>query len=284
MKRIASALIVLAALSCLSKGEDVPPKGKLLCNEDKTVCVAASVSSSLLANPLRFDLQVNSPGVELKWELRDSTGQVIDAKSTEERMDWQDKHSPKQTLHILDFILKPATSGRGTITLTPTLYIWKGYTTIGGGKSLPELSFPVRLTTARSVVTILKPEDPDAFQDEVYEWADSDEPRQPFKTNIPFKPVHIEVMRFNPNAVIGITAAAVLDRNPGQASWYVTHWSRAGDIAHIGIEGGDWAGVYHYATLLDYLLEESILALPGIKHFVWDSPPQVSPPLKSIAP
>ena len=239
------------------------PTRNFLCDEGGFICVPASVSGSLLSNPLRLPVYVNASGhPELEWEIRDSTGQIIDKGSTRGRMDWNQDDPPAQPIfHILDFILTRAHADTGSMTITPIQY-----NSHGEPAALPTLNFPVKLTTAASIVTVKEPVNPEAFKDEVYEYADSEYPRKPFRTTIPFKPIHIIVMKFEPSARIGMTAAAVIARNPGQAEWYVTTWSRHGDTAHVSTDGSGWAGAYHYGALLDYILNESLLTIPGIHH------------------
>ena len=56
---------------------------KNLCTEGRIICVSTSVKGSLVNNPFRIDVQVNSPDdIEVAWEIRDSTGQILEASST----------------------------------------------------------------------------------------------------------------------------------------------------------------------------------------------------------
>lgn len=248
-------------LSAQTHQPAIPPR--FLCDEGGFICVPASISGSLLSNPLRLPVYVNASGYpELEWEIRDSTGQIIDKGSTQGRMDWNQNDPPTQPVfHMLEFILTRAHADTGTMTITPIQY-----NSHGEPVPLPTLNFPVKLTTAGSIVAVREPANPEAFKDEIYEYADSEYPRKPFRTTIPFKAIHIEVMKFKPSARIGMTAAAVIARNAGQAEWYVTTWSRHGDTAHVSTDGSGWAGAYHYGALLDYILNESLLTIPGIHH------------------
>jgi len=264
MRTLHRILLAGAALGfqASAQGHRAAPS-KFLCDEGGFICVPAPIVGSVLRNPLRLPVYTNTSDYpELAWAIRDATGKLVDKGSTRERMDWDQDNPPAQhTFHILDFILTVADSDTGTMTITPT-----EYNTHGEAMPLPTLNFPVRLTTARSIVTTKEPVSAEVFKDEIYEYADSEHPRKPFRTTVPFKRVQMEVMQFDPNARIGMTAAAVIARNEGQAQWYVTNWSRRGDTAHVEIGGSSWAGAYHYGALLDYILHQSLLTIPGIQH------------------
>jgi hypothetical protein len=244
-----------------------------LCSKDGVVCVAGSLAGSLISNPIRVDLEVTSAEyVDLAWELRDGTGNVIQSSSTYNHMDWPDERIPlHRTFHVVDFILKPAASSRGTLTISPL-------TEDGlpeGDKSLSAVVLPVRLNTDESSITVFEPAKEDAFDDDFFSRAFSGHTdlnrTNAGRAKIPFKADRLRVMHFEPRDLVGITAAAVLERNPGQSVWYLIHWGRVGSTAHVTIQGSAWAGVSFYFVTLDYILRRNMLALPGIHHFVWDS-------------
>lgn len=268
MKSLASILVTFAILQGSALATTNLPARKLVCNQGGTVCLAADISNSLIANPLRLDVQVTSRDfVELAWEIRDSTGKLLDTNSTRGRMDWSNENlAPRRTLHLLDFILQAADSDRGTITFRPTRYHFNS-----SGNPLPILRVPIRLTRRTSVVTTLQPQNPVGFDDEFWKWW-FDSPHNPpvFQTDMPFESVQIKSMYFDPDATVGFVAAAVLSRNPGQSPWYVTDWHTTGDTAHIAIKGSGWAGVANYLGLLNYLMQRAMQTIPGIQHVAFD--------------
>jgi hypothetical protein len=170
----------------------------------------------------------------------------------------------------MDFILRPAGTTQGTLILSPTAHTGRD----DEAKELPQLTIPVRLSTARSVVTILEPEDPNHFHDDYYNWANthlSSDPT-PYITKIPFTAHQIEVMYFERKLAVGMTAAVVINRYQGESPWYLTHWSLVGNTAHVGLNGCGWSGVSNYVSLVNYVLRRSMLSIPGVADYVFDRP------------
>jgi hypothetical protein len=221
---------------------------------------------SLISNPFRLDAHVNSPDdIEVKWEIRDGAGQVLESSPTYDYMDLAVRSSaPSKVWHIQDFILKPAESEHATLILTPNRY-----TVREGWVDLPGFEIPVRLTTKKALVTTLEPEDPKALHAAVIEWVEG-EPHDDFDPKLKLVPHQVEIMRIDPDAVIGATVEAALRSFGGQGPWHVTHWNRDGNTAHVTIEGGGWAGVTYYLTEVSYDIRKSALNLPGIEKCVFD--------------
>jgi hypothetical protein len=48
------------------------------------------------------------------------------------------------------------------------------------------------------------------------------------------------------------------------------HWQQSGSIAHVTLVGDNWAGVTYYATEVSYLIQESVLHLPGVTKLIFD--------------
>jgi hypothetical protein len=260
----------LFTLALLVTGAHAKTEGTLLCNEGRTVCVSASTTDTLLTNPVKLEVQVNSPDwVQLEWEIRDDSGKRIDWNGTKGRMDWPAHNPPPQrTLHILDFILTTADSDHGTITIWATRILPSFEQ-----RFLPTLSLPVRLTRDTSIVTTAVPEDEAEFTHEFYEWW-FDTPADPktFQTDVAFENHELEVMHFAPDALIGITAAAILTPNPCPGLWQVFGWRRVGTTAHVIIEGDGWAGVSNWLAITQYRMDRSMRLIPGIHNLKLDPP------------
>ena len=103
-------------------GFAAPGSKNLLCNEGRIICVSKSLTNSLIANPFRIDVDVSSADeIEVAWEIRDGTGQVLESASTYELVDVPTRHLlPRSTLHIQGFIFTPAKSQYGTLILSPS--------------------------------------------------------------------------------------------------------------------------------------------------------------------
>jgi len=241
----------------------------LLCSEGKIICVAESVERSLIANPLKLDVTVNSSiAIEVNWQIVDSNGKILDSSTPGEYI-YDPTASPRSAnpLRIQDFIFTPATSAKGTLILNPSRY-----TVTTGWSDLPGIQIPVRLTTATTMVTVLEPENPAALTSALEEWMDEEHHRTPdFAPTLKLVPHGIAIMRVERNAMVGATAEAVFRSFPGQSPWHARDWSQAGNTAHITIDGDGWAGVSFYMMEVTYRLEKSVLNLPGIKKFVLDT-------------
>jgi hypothetical protein len=237
----------------------------LLCSEGKIICISASVERSLISNPLRIEVRVNSPNpIEVNWEIDDKTGQVLDSSSPSEYIYTPGAEtSPEKPLHIQDFIFKPPTSTSGTLVLIPKSY------TVATGEwiDLLGLKIPVRLTTAKTMVTTLEPEAPGALQSAVNEWMDEESHSSPeFDPKLKLVAHRVAIMRVDRDANIGATAEAVLRSKHGQQEqWHVRDWRQEANIAHIKISGDGWAGSSSYWTAVQYLIRKSVVHLPGIE-------------------
>ncbi len=240
-----------------------------LCAPGRVICVSSSVTNSLIRNPFRIAVQVNTADdIYVAWEIRDGTGQVLGSDSTGNYVNQPtEDFTIGRTWRIQSFIFTPAKAEQGTLTLTPSRY-----TIQTGGVDLPGIKIPIRLTTATSKVTILLPEHPDELQNAVNDWVD-DVTHTKFDPKVELKEREIEIVRFDRSAIIGATVEAVLRAWPGQAPWHVTRWRQTGSTAHVVIVGGAWAGVSYYGAGVGYLIEKSVLHLPCIKKFVFDQGP-----------
>ncbi len=268
---IGSAISVVSAQSSRQNEfvSALPGDGQLLCNEGRMLCVPANMANSLISNPLKITVIVNSTDdIQIDWELDDGGGKLLETVSQYDDYDPQNPVlSPSRAVLVQGFISSPSESARGTLTISPSRY------TIGNGtEDLPKLRIPVRLTTATTTITILTPEDPKAFDDAVTTWMDSptDHGNSEFDPNLRLVPQKVTIMHVEPSAMIGATAEAVLRADPGQGPWHVTDWTRDGDTAHVRIIGDGWAGVSYYLTGVTYLIRKSVVNLPAIKKLVFD--------------
>ena len=264
----ASTCSAVGALSQSKNDARAATVSRNLCTEGRIICVPTSPKNSLVSNPFRIDVQANSrDDIDIAWEIRDSTGQILEKSSTN---DYSDQPTQDLTvgriLHVQAFIFTPSKSQRGTVVLTPSRY-----TIQTGGVDLPGITIPVCLTTAQSTVSILEPDDPDALRGAVSE-AEDNSNFSNFDPKLKLLPLRMTVMRVDQGAIIGITAEAVLRSHGGQSQWHVTGWHQEGNIAHVKIAGSGWAGVSYYLAEVGYLIRKSVLNLPGIKSFVFDPP------------
>lgn len=264
------ALVSAIHAQCPATNETPSSIGaKDLCTKDEIICVSKTVTDSFVNNPFRLDVQVNSTDdIDVAWEIRDSTGQVLESSSTNDYVNQPtEDFALGRTLHIQAFIFTPARSERGTLTLTP-----KRYSIQTGEVNLPGAAIPVRLTTAKSTVRILEPAKPDELKGAVSDWVQSEhhEDHPEFKAKLKLVARDIEIMRLNRTEILGATVAAVLRSWPGQGSWHLAHWQQRGSTAHVTLVGDGWAGVTYYATEVSYLIQESVLHLPGITKIIFE--------------
>ena len=237
------------------------------CTEARIICVPKSETNSLISNPFKLDVQVNSDAdIFVAWEIRDSTGQVLESSSTYDyNVGPTEDFTLGRVFHIVAFIFTPSKSSRGTLTLTPSRY-----TIQTGGVNLPGLTIPVRLSTAKSTVTTLEPANPAELTNAVIDRMDRSEGGD-FNPRLKLVERKTEIMRLDQTAIIGATVEAVLRLSPGQSPWHITHWRRSGSTAHVTLGGGGWAGSSYYGAEVGYLMRKSALHLPGIKDLVFDN-------------
>ena len=267
---LALLLVPLAAVE-YGSARQIPTSGASsygLCSKGRIICVSDSVANSPIENPFRIDVQVNSTDdIDVAWEIRDNSGQVLESSSTFDYAGQPTQNSRAgRTLHIVAFIFSTTKTQQGTLTLTPSRYSIET-----GLISLTGITIPVRLTTAKSTVTILEPANSEELKRAVTEWVEG-EHRGEFNPELKLIPRHIEIMRFDKAAIIGATAEAVLRSFPSQGQWHVMHWQATGSTAHVTFAGGGWAGVTYYLTSVSYLIEKSVLNVPGIRKLVFDTP------------
>jgi len=231
-----------------------------LCSPKRKICVSETVANSRISNPFRLDVRIdNAPRSEVRWKVLDSSAVVLDSSSPYE---YDTSTLPAAgSLHILDFIFKPAASATGTLVLQ----VSRDPDSVDD-----ELRIPVRLPTTTTTVTTLEPESAEALNSARNQWMDEETHRSPeFDPKLKLDPHRITLMRVDGVAVrIGVTAEAVLRLHPGQAQWHVREWHQEGSTARIKIHGDGWAGVSSYLTEVRYLLNKSILNLSGVKTLV----------------
>ncbi len=247
----ATAYPPIGAKSSANSGIPAVADSQNLCTEGRVICVSETVTNTLISNPFRLDVQVNSADdIFVAWEIRDSTGQVLESSSTYDYVNQPTRDfAPGRTLHVQAFILTPSKSERGTLTLTPSRY-----TIRTGGVNLPGLTIPVRLTTAKSTVTILEPENPNDLKGAASDWLESGD-HSDFDPKLKLDARKIEIMRFDRAMIIGATVEAVFRSWPGQGPWHVTHWRQIDSTAHVTLVGDAWLGVSYYATEVEYVIK-----------------------------
>lgn len=243
------------------------PEAKKLCTQGRVICVSDSVGNSLISNPFRIDVQVNSPDeIFIAWEIRDGTGRMLEANSTYDYTVTEPGRDASigRMVRVTVFIFATAGAADGTLKLTPSRY-----TAQTGEVDLDSLTIPIRLNMVTSTVTILEPANPEVFKGAAAEWVEG-ETHPEFKPTVKLVPRQITILHFDQKDLIGATAEAVLRSWAGQGGWHVTDWQKDGSTAHVTLEGGGWAGVTYYATEVTFLIKQCLLNLPGIKNIVFD--------------
>jgi hypothetical protein len=263
-----SAFLILITALCLSPAAK-PQNFAALCNGSGLLCVSSSLVHSEISVPLDFTVIINSPDeIYVAWEVADSTGQILESNSTYDFLIPVTSTAPsRKALHIKDYFLKPAKSDTGFLTLTPSRF-----DTATGKSNLPPLEIPVRLTIATTQLTYLLPKDEGAFISEVAASIDNQSHKN-FSAKTPLTLHTVTAMKVNPDQIIGATAEATSLGYPGQGPWHIIDARRDGDTAHLTLAGGGWTGVTYYLTGLNYLLTQSVLRIPGVKHVEFDQPP-----------
>ena len=258
----ASTQVFAQSANTRSAASGVASQAVWLCSEGEVICVSRSLEDSLISNPMDVTVVVNTDDqIEVTLEIADSTGLVLESTSTNDdhSLFCRDSQIPK-TLRIRDYLLQPAKSTTGTMTLTPI-----HYDPSSGKTGLPGLTIPIHLNTTTSFVTILLPANNDDFNAEEAVWFGKLERRGEFSPKATLVKHTVTVMKVDPSHIVGATAAAAARAWPGQGPWHVIDSHLDGDTAHITITGDAWAGITYYLDELDFIITKSLLGIHGVK-------------------
>lgn len=258
-----SVLLVLSIGRRPAIAEPAPTsidQANLLCNSGETICVAKSLEHSTISAPMEIAVEVNSAQkLYVDWEVRDATGKTLVSGSTHDiDVPTTSTSASSKTLHIKEYVLQPAASREGTLILTPSTF-----DSSSGKTALPELEIAVELSTETTALTILAPEDMEKYLAEVHASVDSGD--EVFGPKTPLVPQSVTVMKTESSGIMGATAEAILLRWPGQGPWRVSDARLEGGVAHVKISSAASEGVSYYATAVSYLIQMSLLRLPGVQ-------------------
>ena len=90
------------------------------CDDEKLVCIFEPAPGSVVSNPLLLVAEAQSEDIEIAWRLKDSTGNILESASTLDYLEaFSGKTASSRSLHLKDYGLLPAATGRGTLTVTP---------------------------------------------------------------------------------------------------------------------------------------------------------------------
>lgn len=229
--------------------------------------MSRSLGQSLISSPIDVTVVVNSHDqIEVALKVTDSTGRVLESTSTndDQSIFCCDSQTCKK-FRIRDYLLQPAKSTTGTMTLTPMRY-----DPSSGRTDLPELTIPIRLDTATSLVTILLPVNNDDFNAEATAWFDKLDRRGTLSPKTTLIKHTVRIMKVDSSHIVGATAAAAARAWPGQGPWHVIDSRLDGDTAHITITGDGWAGVSYYLEELRFIITKSLLGIHGVKRVQFD--------------
>jgi hypothetical protein len=245
--------------------------GSLICNEGGSVCVDSSLRNSAVEIPLFFVVHLKTQGeVTVGWELRDDTGQLLD-EDPEGRLAFliASASATERTLGVRDFFLSPVKSGTGRLVLHTTVNSVKG-----DNQTLPELSIPVRIDRRTTSVTYAVPANRDEFANAINDSVESDsEHHQPMSAKVAWR--KMTLLHVRPGLEGGASTEAAAREDSGQSLWHVIDYRKDGSTAHLTTLGDGWAGVTYYLTGLDYLLEKTVEHQTGVRHVVFDKPPEL---------
>jgi len=238
-----------------------------ICNHDGTLCVNSALRHSLVRNPLYFEVQVQcADPITLGWELRDDSGRILDQDPEGDLAFLVKKvSSTERTLAVRDFAVAPAKSDHGVLILYPTV------SAIGReSHPLPGFSIPVRLDLRTTTVSFAVPGGD--FGDAVTNTVEAN-PAHPVPMQATVDWRSTTLLYVKPAMLGGAAAESAARALAGQGPWHVVRYSRAGNTVHLTILGDGWAGVTYYLTGLDYLLEKTAGHQPGVRHVLFDRPP-----------
>ena len=242
--------------------------GSLICNQGGSVCVEASLQNSAVEIPLFFVVHLKTQGtVTLSWELRDDTGQLLD-RDPDGRLAFliASASATERTLGVRDFYLSPAKSSHGQLAL----HVTKPGSS--DDQALPDLSIPVRIDLRTTDVIYAVPANHDEFANAINDSVESDPAhRLPMRAKITWRKKTL--LHVRPGLAAGAASEAAARDDSGQSLWHVIEYKKDGATAHLTTLGDGWAGVTYYLAGLDYLLEKTAEHQAGVRHVVFDKPP-----------
>jgi len=230
-----------------------------LCNADETFCVPKSLEHAMISAPIALVVEFTAAQkVDVQWEVRDATDKTLASGSSREA-DTDASGAPlsSKAFIIRECLLQVAATRQGTLVFTPSAI------DSSGKKELAKLEIPVELNTETTTLTILVPEDMDKYVGEVHASVDSGD--EVFSPKTPLVPQSVTVMKTESGAIPAATAEAVLLRWPGQGPWRVSGVHLDGGVADVKISSAATESVSYYATAVSYLIQMSLLRLPGIQ-------------------
>ena len=250
-----------------------------LCNSDETFCVSKTLEHAQISAPIALVVQFTAAQkVEVAWEVRDASDKTL-ASGTSREVDTDASGAPlsSKAFIIRESLLQVAATREGTLVLAPSAI------DASGKKELPRLEVPVELNTETTTLTIVAPEDTEKYLAEVHASVDSGD--EVFSPKTPLVPQSVTVMKLLPEVgafhaddrlentgIAGATAEAVLLRWPGQGPWRVFGVHVDGGVARVMISSTATETVSYYATAVSYLIQMSLLRLPGIQQVVIELP------------
>lgn len=231
-----------------------------LCNSDETFCVAKSLEHERISAPMVLAVEfAAAQKVDVQWEVRDATDKTL-ASGTSREIDTDASGTPlpSKAFLIREYVLQVAATREGTLVFTPS-----AIDSASDKKELAKVEIPVELNTETTTLTILMPEDMDKYSAEVHASVDSGD--EVFSPKTPLVPQSVTVMKTESSGIMGATAEAVLLRWPGQGPWRVSGAYLRDGVAHVKISSTASEGVSYYATAVSYLIQMSLLRLPGVQ-------------------
>lgn len=235
-----------------------------LCNADETFCVAKSLEHAQISPPMVIVVgMASAQRVDVQWEVRDATDKTL-ASGTSHEVDTDASGAPlsSKAFIIREYMLQVAATREGTLVFTPSAI------DSSSKKELPKLEIPVELNTETTTLTILAPEDMDKYSAEVHASVDSGD--EVFSAKTPLVPQTVTVMKTKSSGIPGATAEAVLLRWPGQGPWRVFGVDLRDGVAHVTISSAATESVSYYATAVSYLIQMSLLRLPGVQQVTFE--------------
>lgn len=262
--------LLMAAFAMEAQDPGAQP-GSLLCNQDGTVCVPASVEKSVVQIPFHFQVRVRSQDqIILGWELRDDGGKILD-RDPDGLLAFPDGQpsGSTRTLAVRDFGLAPAQTEHGELLLQATAFSMQGEK-----HPLPKLSIPVRIDLRTSKVVCGVPADPSQFSRAVVAAVESEpSDRKPIQASLRWRTE--TVLYVQPGMLGGAAAEAAARAYRGQSAWHVVDYREMQGTAHVAIFGSAWAGVTYYLAGLHYLVQRTLEHQSTVRRVVFDRPPDL---------
>lgn len=244
----------------------------VLCNADKSVCVAPATQSMLIDNPFDIAVTATSNVSDISWELDDQAGQKLAFGKASDDPHWSSgSTSSPERFRLRAFVFVLPKTASGVLKLSPIQTDQPDRTSNGVA-----LNIPVRFESGTSTLSVLVPKNYEQYQSEADDWASTHGIASRFAPKLPFVRQRLTVMRVNDVVFASAEAAAEKASVLSQAPVRILNFTVQNGTACVDLSLNDlqdaWAGISFTIAKVEPLIKKDLSQFPNIHHVVFNWP------------